>query len=118
MSLLLLFAGDGSTPATPAANVTLTFTATAAGVAVGTRGFAGVTLEFSATATAQAAIAAASWTIDDSQKASLTFTATAAGSTNTPVTPPPAAVTSAIAPIKRVSITMPPPTLDAQGRPT
>lgn len=76
------------------------------------------TVTFTATGTGTTASAGASWTIDESLMARVAFTVTAAGSTNTPVAPPPAAVAASTAPIKRVSITMPPPALDALGRPT
>lgn len=52
---------------------------------------------------------------ETTEAATLTLAAFATGSVVTPVVAPPAG--STVAPIKRVSITMPPPVLDAQGRP-
>jgi hypothetical protein len=53
---------------------------------------------------------------DVTDAATLRLGAHATGSVVTPVEPPPAG--STVAPIKRVSITMPAPVLDAEGRPT
>lgn len=81
--------------------------------AVGTGTF---TLSATASPTAVYWLYAESWTADESGKARVVFSAYASASLLVPVEPSPSGSTTTA--IRRVSITMPAPTLDAQGRPT
>lgn len=76
------------------------------------------TFKLSATAspTAVVWVYGQSWTTDESGKARVVLSAYASASLLVPVTAPPAGSTTTA--IRRVSITMPAPVLDAQGRPT
>lgn len=80
-------------------------------------GGAGVaTLVLSASATAGNRANGTAAVGDATDAATVRFSAYATGHVEVPVVPPPAG--SQVAPIKRVSITMPAPVLDAEGRPT
>lgn len=98
-----------------AGTAALAFDAVATGsIRTGGAGTAALVLTASATASNWApGVAAVGETTD---AATLTLSAFATGSVVTPVVAAPAG--SVVAPIKRVSITMPAPVLDAQGRPT
>lgn len=119
MSLLLLF-GGGGTPAPPVDAVgsgTFTVSASATGdVVVFAAGTATFSLSASGSPTAVTWIFAESWDSDESGKARVVFSAFGSASLLVPVVPPGAG--SATTAIRRVSITMPAPVLDADGRPT
>lgn len=108
-------AGAAATAPSWTATAALVFDAVATGsIRYGGAGTAALVFTASATAANYANGAAAVG--ETTEAATLTLSAFATGSVITPVLAPPAG--SSVAPIKRVSITMPAPVLDAQGRPT
>lgn len=74
------------------------------------------TLTFGQSASLVDFVTLESWTADQSQSAFIKFNATAQMELNVPIVAPPADVYLDF--VKRVSLTMPSPTLDSRGRPT
>lgn len=101
--------------AAPAASASLTLSATATG-ALRQGGAGTAALVLSATATASNFASASTAVGETTDAATIRFSAVATGSVEAAVIPPPAGSTAA--PIKRVSITMPAPVLDSEGRPS